>query len=120
MNSAIAHDCLADAQKHFSGHQSQNYFVAGEMAGADFSRGEIHGLNFSNPNQLSFPVAFLGHTGRKFPKAFSVYGTPLPVCFRAGFQFGSRINDRNGKNTLFHFGTEPFENQLKSVLCLVP
>ena len=84
MNSAIAHDCLADAQKHFSGHQSQNYFVAGEMAGADFSRGEIHGLNFSNPNQLSFPVAFLGHTGRKFPKAFSVYGTPLGLLRKNG------------------------------------
>jgi hypothetical protein len=61
-----------------------------------------------------------GHCGRKFPKAFSVCVIPLPVCFRAGFQFGGRINERNGKNTLFHFGTESFENQLKSVLCLVP
>jgi hypothetical protein len=120
MNSAIAHDYLADAQMHFSGHPPQNYFVAGEMAGSDFSQGKIHGLNISNPNQLFFPVAFISHKGWKFPKAFSVCVIPLPVCFRAGFQFGGRINERNGKNTLFHFGTEPFENQLKSVLCLVP
>jgi hypothetical protein len=44
----------------------------------------------------------------------------LPICRRVGFQFVGRINDRTGKNTLFHFGTEPFENQLKSVPCLVP
>jgi hypothetical protein len=120
MNSAIAHDYLADARKHFGGHPPQNYFVADKMAEADFSQGEIHGLNFSNLNQLFFPVVFPGHKGRKSPKAFPVSGTSLPVCFRAGFQFGGRINDRNGKVTLFHFGTEPFENQLKSVLCLVP
>lgn len=52
--------------------------------------------------------------------AFRVRRIPMPVCLRAGFQFGGRIDDRTGKDTLFHFGTEPFENQLKSVLCLVP
>ena len=67
-----------------------------------------------------FPVASIGHKGRKSPKAFSVCGTPLPVCFRAEFQCGGRINERNGKDTLFQNGTKPFENQLKSVLCLVP
>ena len=120
MNSVIVHDYLADAQKHFSGHPPQNYFVADKMAEADFGQGGIHGLNFSNPNQLFFPVVFTSHKGRKSPKAFFVCGTPLPVCFRTEFQFGGRINNRDGKDTLFHFGTEPFENQLKSVLCLVP
>ena len=52
--------------------------------------------------------------------AFRVPGTPVPVCLRTEFQLGGRINDRNGKSTLFHFGTKPFENQLKSVPCLVP
>ena len=121
MFSAVAHKNLADARKYFDEHLAQNdYYAAGEMMGADFSQGEIRDLNFSSPNQLSFPVAFPGHKGRESPKAFSVCGTPLPVCLRAGFRFGGRINDRNGKDTLFHFGTEPFENQLKSVLCLVP
>jgi len=112
------HDYLADAQKHFNGHPLENYFVAAKMAEADFSQGEIPGLNFFS--QLSFPVALTGHKGRKFPDAFCVCETPLPVCLRAGFQFGGRINDRTGKDTLFQNGTKPFENQLKSVLCLVP
>jgi hypothetical protein len=71
-------------------------------------------------NRSLFPVSFTGHCGRKSPKAFYAVGTPMPVCLRVGFPFGGRINERNGKDTLFQNGTEPFENQLKSVLCLVP
>jgi hypothetical protein len=65
-------------------------------------------------------IVFGVQCGRKLSNAFCACGAPLPVCLRAGFQFGGRINDRTRKDTLFHFGTEPFENQLKSVLCLVP
>jgi hypothetical protein len=82
MSSALAHINLTDAQ---------NYFMTGGMAGADFSQGEIPG------SQLSFPATLTGHKGRKFPKASCVCETPLPVCLRVGFQFGGRINDRNGK-----------------------
>ena len=105
MSSAIAHKNLTGAQ---------NYFMAGGMAGVDFGQGGIPG------SQLSFPVAFIGHKGRKFPGAFCVCETPLPVCFRAEFQFGGRINGRKRKSTLFQNETEPFEKQLKSVLCLAP
>jgi hypothetical protein len=93
MFTAVTHKNLADAQKHFSGHPLQNYFVAGKMAGAGF------GLNFFS--QLAFPVAFTRHNGRKFPKASYVCETPLPVCHRVGFQFGGRINDRNEKILCF-------------------
>ena len=99
MFTAVAHKNLADAQKHFSGHPPQNYFVAGKMAGAGFGQGEINDLNFFS--QLSFPVAFTRHKGRKFPDALCVCDTPLPVCFRAGFPFDDRINDRNGKILCF-------------------
>jgi hypothetical protein len=71
-------------------------------------------------NRSFFSVGFTGHCGRKSQNAFCVPDTPLPVCLRVGFQFGGRINERNGKDTLFQNGTKPFENQLKSVLCLVP
>jgi hypothetical protein len=71
-------------------------------------------------NSFLFPEASIAHCWRKFQNAFCFILKPFPVCLRAEFRFGGRINDRNGKNTLFHFGTEPFENQLKSVLCLVP
>jgi hypothetical protein len=71
-------------------------------------------------NRSLFPVASIGHYGRKCHAAFCFILKLLPVCFWAEFQFGGRINARNEKNTLFPFGTEPFENQLKSALCLVP
>jgi hypothetical protein len=71
-------------------------------------------------NHSHFQMASIGHYGGKFTTAFCFILKLLPVCLRAGFRFGGRINDRNRKNTLFQSGTELFENQLKSVLCLVP
>ena len=97
MNSAIAHDYLADAQKHFSGHPPQNYFVADKMAGTDFSPSKIRGLNFSNPNQLFFPVVFTSHEGRKFPKAFSACGIPLPFFFGQDSNLVAGLTNGMGK-----------------------
>jgi hypothetical protein len=71
-------------------------------------------------NRSFFSVGFTGHCGRKSQNAFCVPDTSLPVCLRVGFQFGGWINERNGEDTLFQNGTKPFENQLKSLLCLVP
>jgi hypothetical protein len=97
MNSAIVHDCLADAQKHFSGHPPQNYFMAVKTAGADFSRGEIRGLNFSNPNQLSFPVAFPGHKGRKSQKHFLSVGHLCRFVFGRDFNLVAGLTTGAGK-----------------------
>jgi hypothetical protein len=71
-------------------------------------------------NKLSFPLDSAGHYERKSQKAFCDVGTPVPACLRVGFRFGGRINEPERNNTLFQNGTKPFENQLKSVLCLVP
>jgi hypothetical protein len=165
MNSAIVHDDLAAAQKHFSRYALRNdYFAAsGRFAvKADFRQCEIRGRKFyclgrfmklrrtasgraklspetlsrrgsaklphrdtampdcPRLNKLSFPADSAGHCGRKPPNAFCFIMKLLPVCLRVGFQFGGRINDRNGKNSLFQNGTKLFESQLKSVLCLVP
>jgi len=70
-------------------------------------------------NKLFSPVDSSGHCGRQFPHIFCACGAPSPVRLRAGFQFGGPFNNRD-KSTLFHFGTEPFKNQLKSVPCLRP
>jgi len=60
-------------------------------------------------NRSLFPVASIGHYGRKFHAALCFILKQLPVCLRVGFQFDGRINDQNGKN----FG---FEKQIKSIL----
>jgi hypothetical protein len=52
-------------------------------------------------NRSLFPAASIGHYGRKFHAAFCFILKLLPVCLRAGFQFDGRINDLNGKCTLF-------------------
>jgi hypothetical protein len=49
------------------------------------------------PLRIRFPVAFIGHHRRKFPKAFCFILKLLSVCLRAGFQFDGRINDREEK-----------------------
>jgi len=43
------------------------------------------------------PMAFTGYCGREFPSAFCFILKHLPVCLRAEFQSGGRINDRNEK-----------------------
>jgi hypothetical protein len=48
-------------------------------------------------NRYHFPLASIGHCGRKCTTAFCFILKLLPVCLRAGFQFGGRINDRNEK-----------------------
>lgn len=162
MFNVIEHKYRPNARERFTGQPPRNYFVAGEMAVADFRPCEIRGRRFccagglppifravavkSNRqpgklfgrcpaklphrnttmpdcprlNKLSFPVDSAGHYEWKSKKAFCDVGTPVPVCLRVGFQFGNRINEPERNNTLFQNGTKPFENQLKSVLCLVP
>jgi hypothetical protein len=48
-------------------------------------------------NRSLFPVASIGCYGRKFHAAFCFILKLLPVCLRAGFQFGGRINSSNEK-----------------------
>ena len=76
--------------------------------------------DFPGLNRFLFLMNSSGHCGRKSKKAFCDVGTPVPACLRVGFRFGGRINEPEQNNTLFQNGTKPFENQLKSVLCLVP
>jgi hypothetical protein len=76
--------------------------------------------DFPGLNRFRFLMNSIGYCGRKSKKTFCDVGTPVPVCLRVGFRFGGRINEPERKNTLFQNGTKPFENQLKSVLCLVP
>jgi hypothetical protein len=61
-------------------------------------------------NRSLFPVASIGHYGRKFHAALCFILKQLPVCLRVGFRFDGRIDGLNRKNTL------PFEKQIKSVL----
>jgi len=76
--------------------------------------------DFPGLNRFLFLMNSSGHCGRKSKKATRDFGTPVPVCLRVGFRFDGRINEPERNNTLFQNGTKPFENQLKSVLCLVP
>jgi hypothetical protein len=48
-------------------------------------------------NHSHFPVASIGHYGRKFTTAFCFILKLLPVCLRAAFHFGGRINSSNEK-----------------------
>jgi len=48
-------------------------------------------------NRSLFPADSIGHCGRKFQSAFCFILKLLPVCLRAEFQSGGRINDRNEK-----------------------
>jgi hypothetical protein len=48
-------------------------------------------------NHSHFPVASIGHYGRKFTTAFCFILKLLPVCLRAAFQFGGRINSSSEK-----------------------
>jgi hypothetical protein len=75
MFTAIAHKNLADAGIVFDGRRLRN----------------------SSP----FPVASIGHRRRKFPNAFCVPDTPLPVCLRVRLQFDGRINVRDKKTLCF-------------------
>jgi hypothetical protein len=52
-------------------------------------------------NRSLFLVTAIGHFGRKYHAAFCFILKLLSVCLRAGFQFDGRINDLNGKYTLF-------------------
>ncbi|MGA2248547.1 MAG: hypothetical protein ABSH48_26580 [Verrucomicrobiota bacterium] len=49
-------------------------------------------------NRSLFPVAFIGRCGREFQTAFCVPDTSLPVCLRAEFPFGGRIDGQNKKS----------------------
>ena len=49
-------------------------------------------------NRSLFPVAFTGRCGREFQTAFCVPDTSLPVCLRAEFPFGGRIDGQNKKS----------------------
>jgi len=48
-------------------------------------------------NHSHFPVASIGHYGRKFTTAFCFILKLLPVFLRAAFHFGGRINSSNEK-----------------------
>jgi hypothetical protein len=97
MNSAIVHDYLTDAQKHFSGHQSQNYFVAGKMAGADFGQGEIHGLNIFNPNQLFSRWLSPATRDGNPPKHFLSVGHLCRFVFGQDFNLVAGLTNGTGK-----------------------
>jgi hypothetical protein len=52
-------------------------------------------------NRPLFPFAFTGPWGREFQTAFCVPDTSLPVCLRAGFPLGGRIEGQNKKTLCF-------------------
>jgi hypothetical protein len=52
-------------------------------------------------NRPLFPFAFTGPCGREFQTAFCVPDTSLPVCLRAGFPLGGRIEGQNKKTLCF-------------------
>jgi hypothetical protein len=91
MVNLIAHKYRPDARGRFTGQPPLTYFAAVK---AGFRRCKIRGRN-----------------GRKLPNAFCVLDTSLPVCLRAGFQLGGRINGPDEKALCSKMETSHLKNR---------
>ena len=68
-------------------NKNQNHATARPVARLDELKPSVSTVAAHKNGRMS-----TGHCGRRFPNAFSVCGTPLPVCFQAGFHFGGQID----------------------------
>jgi hypothetical protein len=77
-------------------NKSQNHAKARPVARSEELKHSVSTVAV-HKNLADARIIFGGQCGRKFQNAFCFIMKHLPVCLRAGFQVGGRINGSNKK-----------------------